>query len=128
MTKSQYSSLDAMLFGFQLIFFEGIWMAFPWIESIWIREKDDQLQLFVQTAESQDEKEWDDLDYLLREIFERKAKVLDQLEPDSKHKIEHKIEHGPNVPKGGGYRELMSDRVFKKIAKRHAPWRLEEGR
>jgi hypothetical protein len=24
MTKSQYSSLDAMLFGFQLIFFEGI--------------------------------------------------------------------------------------------------------
>src|SRR5262249_38864842 len=38
------------------------------------------------------------------------------------------VEQIANVPQGGGYRELMSDRVFKKIAKKHAPWRLEEGR
>jgi hypothetical protein len=135
MTKFQYASLDAMLFGLQLMSFEILWDAFPWfgmpfrgMQSIWIREEGDRLQLFVQTAESQDEKEWDDPDYLLREMFEEEEKVLDKLEPDSKHKIKHTIEHGSAVPKDGGYRELMSDRVFKEIAKKHAPWRLEEGR
>jgi hypothetical protein len=128
MTKSQYASLDAMLFGFQLMSFEILWDAFPWMESIWIREESALLQLFVQTAESQDEKEWDDLNYLLREMFDVKEKALDELEPDSKHKIEYLIEHGPSVPKDRGYRELMSDRLFKKLAKKYSPGRLEIGR
>jgi len=78
MAKSQHASLDAMLFGFQLMSFEILWDAFPWMESIWIREESAQLQLFVQTTEWQDEKEWDDLNYLLREMFDVKEKVLDE--------------------------------------------------
>ena len=48
-------------------------------------------------------------------------------EPNSKHKIEYKIQNGLTVPQDDGYRELMSDRLFKKIAKKHAPWRLGAG-
>lgn len=95
MTESQYASLDAMLFGLQLMSFEILWDAFPWMQSIWIREEGHRLQLFVQTAESQDEKEWDDLNYLLREMFDVEEKGLDEEEPGSKHKIEYSIEHGP---------------------------------
>jgi hypothetical protein len=32
------------------------------------------------------------------------------------------------VPRGVGYRILMSDGVFREIARRRAPWRLEGGR
>jgi hypothetical protein len=128
MTKSQYASLDAMLFGLQLMAFEILWIAFPWMQSIWIREEGDRLQLFVQTAVSQAEKEWDDLNYLLREMFDVEEKGLDEEEPGSKHKIEYSIEHGPSVPKDRGYRELMSDRLFKKLAKKYSPGRLEIGR
>jgi hypothetical protein len=128
MTNPTHSTLDAMLPGFQLVLFEIIWPAFPWIKSIWIRENNRQLQLFVETTTEQDEKEWDDLDYLIRERFDVKEKMLNELEPDSKHKIEHTIQHGPAVPKNCGYRELISDRLFKKIAKKYAPRRLKLGR
>jgi hypothetical protein len=49
-------------------------------------------------------------------------------EPNSKHKIEYTIQNGLTVPQDDGYRELMSGRVFKRIAKKIAPWRLENGR
>jgi len=129
MTESQNTLLDDVtLRGFRLMYFEFIWPAFRWIESIWIREKNGQLQLFVQTSDSQNETEWDDLDYLVREIFEHEEQALDREEPGSKHKIEYIIQHGPSIPKDCGYRELMSDRLFKKLAKRLAPSRLEIGR
>src|SRR5262249_49197195 len=128
MTKSKYSTLDAMLPGLQLSFFEFIWDAFPWIKSIWIRESNRQLQLFVETTDDQDKREWDDLNYLVRERFDVREKLLDEQEPNSKHGLEHTIQHGPAVPKNRGYRELMSDRLFRKIAKKHAPGRLRLGR
>ena len=128
MTKSKHSTLDAMLPGFQLVFFEIIWPAFPWIKSIWIRENNRQLQLFVETADEQDEKEWEDFDYLVREWLDVKEKLLDEQEPDLKHELRYTVRHGSAVPEKRGYRELMSDRLFKKIAKEVAPSRLEIGR
>ncbi len=123
MTKPKHASLDDMLAGFQLVFFEVIWDAFPWIKSVWIREGHGQFQLFVETTEPQDGREWDDFDYLVREMFEEGQKVLNRFEPQTKHEIKYAIQHGPTVPNRHGYRELMSDKVFKKIAKKHAPWR-----
>jgi hypothetical protein len=82
----------------------------------------------VQAAAAQDEKEWDDFHYLSGEVFKAVERLLDELAPSSKHKIEYRIQHGPTVPQDAGYRELMSDRVFKKLAKKHAPRRLRLGR
>src|SRR5258707_1030315 len=127
MTKPQDKSLDEQLPGLRIAFFEIIWQVFRWIESIWIKESKGQFQVFVRAAAAQDEKEWDDFDYLAGRVFKSGERVLDELAPNSKHKIEYTIHHGPAVPKDG-YRELMSDRVFKIIAKKHASWRLEDGR
>lgn len=128
MNKSQSPMLDELLPGMRVAFFEVIWPTFRWIQGIWIKENEDQFDLFVETTTPQDDKEWDDFDYLAGRVFKVAEKLLDESAPDSKHEIKHSIQHGSSVPKDGGYRELMSDRVFKMIAKRHAPWRLEDGR
>jgi hypothetical protein len=112
MTKPQRTLLERLP-GLQLAFCEIIWPAFRWIQSVWIKESKGQFDLFVEATATQDEKEWDDFDYLAGQVFNA----------GEKHKI-----HGSTVPKDRGYRELMSDRVFKAIAKKHAPWRLENGR
>src|SRR5689334_20068550 len=128
MTKPKLGSLDEMLLSLQVSFFEFISGAFSWIESAWVREGDGQFQLFVVTSKPQDAKEWDDFDFLVRERFETQERALNRLEPETNHKINYVIQHGSTVPKHQGYRELMSDRVFRKIAKRYAPWRLDIGR
>ena len=128
MTKPQRTTFDELLPGMQHAFFETVWPAFRWIKSIWIKESDGQFHLFVEAITAQDDKEWNDFDYLAGEVFRAVERLLDELAPNSKHKIKHTIQHGPSVPKDRGYRELMSDRVFKAIAKKHAPWRLEGGR
>ena len=53
--------------------------------------------------------------------------LLDKQEPDSKHKIKYTTQYGSGVPRDGGYQELMTARIFKEIAEKHEPWRLEDG-
>ena len=118
MTQPQRTSLDEQLPGLQLAVFEVIWPTFRWIKSIWIKELRGQFEVFVEEAATQDEKEWDDFDYLIERVFNA----------GEKHPVQHTVQHGPTVPKDRGYQELMSDGVFKKIARKHAPWRLEGGR
>jgi hypothetical protein len=128
MTEPRSTTLDELLLGMRIVFFELMWGVFPWIQSIWIRESNGQFQLFVQMTEEQDEKEWDDFEYLVRERIAGAERALDKRETGSKHKIDYIIQHGPAIPRTENYRELMSDRLFRMLAKRHAPWRLEEGR
>ena len=118
MTNPKSSSLDERLPGLQRAFFEVIWRLFPWIRTIWIKESNGQFQVFVEETAPQEEKEWDDFNYHAEEAFNA----------GENRKIRHSVLHGPTVPQHRGYRELMSDRVFKEIAKKHAPWRLEKGR
>ena len=125
MSKPRSLTLDELLPGMQLAFFDTVWPAFQWIQSIWVKARRDQFHLFVVATAEQDKKEWDDFDYLAGAVFKSLQRALDEREPNSKHKIEYRIQNGLTVPQDDGYRELMSDRVFKKIAKRHAPWRLE---
>jgi hypothetical protein len=67
-------------------------------------------------------------EHVMREIFDIREELLDEWEPNSKHTIRFTVQYGSAVPNDQGYQEMMSDRIFKKIAKRHAPWRLEHGR
>ena len=77
MTEPQHTFLDAMLPGFQLAFFELMWPASRWIESLWIRESKGQLQLFVETT-IQDRKKLDRFEYLVKEVLGEEEKVLDE--------------------------------------------------
>lgn len=128
MTGSQRTAVDELVSGLRLPIFELIWPTFRWIRSIWIKEANGQFQLFVEASVTPDEKERDDFDYLIREILDEGEELLDELEPNSKHKIQSAVEYGPAAPEHRGYQELMSERLFRMIAKRHAPWRLEDGR
>jgi hypothetical protein len=128
MSKPRSTTLDELLPGIQHAFFDTVWPAFQWIKSIWIKAGRDQFHLFVVATAEQGENEWDDFDYLAGAVFKSVERALDEREPTSKHKIEYTSQNGLTVPQDDGYRELMSDRVFKKIAKEHAPWRLENGR
>ena len=122
---NQVPPLDELLPGMRAAFFETVWPAFQWIQSIWVKARRDQFHLFVVATAEQDKKEWDDFDYLAGAVFKSLQRALDEREPNSKYKIEYRIQNGLTVPQDDGYCELMSDRVYERIAKRHAPWRLE---
>jgi hypothetical protein len=128
MTEPRSTPLEKLLPGMQHAFFDTVWPTFRWIKSIWIRESAGQFCLFVEATTAQSAKEWNDFDYLAGEVFKGVERLLDELVPNSKHKIQYTIEHGPAVPRDRGYRELMSDSVFTRIAEKHAPSRLEGGR
>src|SRR5437660_5871796 len=127
MMEPQSPTLDELLPGMRFAFFELMWPGFEWIKSLWIGKSDGRYQLFVQTTGPQDKKKWDRFNYLAGRVFKGVERLLDELAPNSKHTIEHTIQYGPSVPQDGEYQELMSARVFKEIAEKHAPWRLEGG-
>jgi hypothetical protein len=126
MKESQSPLLDELLSALQAMFFELMWPGFRWIEGLWIRKNNGEYQLFVQTAGTKDKESLDGFNYLAGEVFKNMERVLDELAPGTKHKTEHTIEYGPIAPREGEYQELMSGRVFRKIAKKHAPWRLDD--
>ncbi len=125
MTEPQRPSLDDLLPKMQFVFFEFMWPAFQWIRSVWIEESNGQYQLFAQTTATQDKRKLDGFTYLVGEALKGGERMLDELEPGTKHRLPYTVQYGPSVPRDVGYRELMTDAVFKKIAKKHAPWRLE---
>jgi hypothetical protein len=104
-----------------------MWPPHRWIRSIWIRENNGQYQFFVQTVGAQDEEKLDGFSYLVGEILKGSERILDEQAPGTKHKIKYTIQYDSTVPRDGGYQELMSARIFKEIAEKHEPWRLEDG-
>ena len=126
--KTNRTSVDELVAGLRLPVYELVWQTFRWIQGIWIKESKGDFKVFAEVETSQEKKRLDRFEYLMRGMFDEGEELLDELEPNSKHKIRFTVQYGPVVPKNGGYRELMSKRVAKKLAKRHAPWRLEDGR
>jgi hypothetical protein len=114
MTELQRKSLSELLPGMQLAVFEIIWFAFPWMRSIWIKENSRQVHFFIEVPSALPEQEREDCRRLLKEM-------LDVAMPGT----DHTAEYGPVAPHANGYHELMSDRLFKAIASKVAPWRLD---
>jgi hypothetical protein len=127
MTKPRTLTFDELLPRMQFAFFEFMWPGYRWIESLWIKESDGQYQLFAETMAPQHEEEVEEFNHIAGRILKGCERLLDELAPGSKHKLDYTIQYGPSVPRDHGYRELMTARVFRMIAKRQAPWRLEDG-
>src|SRR5947208_3764487 len=129
MSEPQRTALYVLLPVLRAAFFDFIWPTFRWTQSIWIKESDGQFQVFVQAAAPPNEKEQDDFDYLVGQVLKQLQKSNADVMPElATYTIEFMVQYGGSVPQDGGYQELMSDRWFKKMAKRFAPWRLENGR
>lgn len=117
MSEFQGKSLRELLPGMQLAVFEITWFTFPWIHSIWIKQNNGQIQFFVEVASAPSEDEQENCRRLLKEMLDVAMPYTD-----------HTVEYGPMGSQVDGYHELMSDRLFKAIASKVAPWRLEVGR
>jgi hypothetical protein len=128
MTKTHHVVLSELLPGMQDVFFEVIWRLFPWMRRIWIKESNGHFQLFVEATAAPDKQTSDNVAYHVKEAFTAAEQKYDEWFPDSKHSFQHTIQYGRSAPPNPGYRVLMSDRVFKRVAKEIAPWRLERGR
>lgn len=111
------SILEERLAGLQLAVFEIVWPAFPWIRSLWIRQVNRRIEIFVEMASALADEEREDCLRLVKEM-------LDVAMPG----LGHAVAFGAKVPQGEDCLELMSDRLFQQIAKEVAPWRLRGGR
>ncbi len=128
MTKPQRPTVDELVSELRLLIFEFIWPTFKWIQGIWIKESRGAFIVFTQVHAMPKKISVERFEYVMREMFNESEEPRDELEPKSKDAIRFTVEYGPEVPKDRGYQELMSDRVFRMIAKRHAPSRLTIGR
>lgn len=111
--------LEKKLPGIQLALFELIWPSFDWIKAVYVASSSNQCSVHVQAAHLPSHVEWDDCARLLGELF-------DAVLADTKLHLD--LTHDKSLPAQPGYREVMSQDIFKTIAKDVAPWRLDAGR
>jgi len=123
MTKRQLGNLAPLLPGLQLGIFEIIWPACPWIKSIWLKKGDGQVHFFIEAMNVPDEEQWESCQRHIGEMVDVAARF-----DEVAFSAGHTIQYGSLIPQDEGYLELMSDRQFKEIATKHAPWRLDSGR
>jgi hypothetical protein len=122
MTGGPQDQFRDALHGIQLGLFEVIWPTLRWIEKIWMKS-DDKIQLFIQTSIEPDERKSEDCRRLFNELLD----VAVRHHPTAlSHARRYQFSLSP--PTEEGYVEVMSDNIFRQIAEKHAPWRLERGR
>ena len=104
----------------QLAFFEMVWPTYPWIHRILACETEMRWTLFVETIEDPlDEAEWGGCRRVFGEILEL---VLEGTG------MRYDIHYGRNAQQLDNCVEVLSDEIFKAIAKEVTLWRLEVGR
>lgn len=117
MTESQ--NHDQNLSGLQLAIFELIWPAFDWIKTIHASKNTNTPVIHIQTNKTPSTSDWEDLLRLINEIININS---------AKHQIQVKVTHSNLPPIDKSFQEIMSNEIFKMIAKDVAPWRLDIGR
>jgi len=120
MTDREDRDLLGLFAALQLGIFEVIWPAFPWIGKIWATYQD-RLRLFVETPDLPGPEAQSDFERLLGELLDA-ARARSPLTLGAASEVEY----GSSSPHG--FSELFSESIFKQVAQRHAPWRLDQGR
>lgn len=117
-------SWDRLLGGMQLGVFEVLWLTFRWVKGIWIRRSGGRAYFHVQATDMPNDEEPEAFHDQIETMIDV-AKEVDR----ASFRAAFTIRYSPRrVPRGVGYRILMSDRLFREIARRRAPWRLTDGR
>jgi hypothetical protein len=116
---SSASVVDEKVAGIQLAVFELIWPTFEWIDTIFLKVDAKTCFVHLEAVQLPTESEQTDCARLVGEIFDS---VLEGTP------LHLKVTHEKQAPTGQGYREIMSESIFKMIAEDVAPWRLEIGR
>jgi hypothetical protein len=117
-------SWDRQLAGLQVGVFEALWPGFDWLRAIWVRRGAGRVHFHVQAAALPNDEERDAFGDLIGVLVEA-GREVDPASFRSGFTIRYGLRR---VPRGVGYRIVMSDRVFREIARKRAPWRLANGR
>lgn len=113
------TTISENMAGIQLAVFELIWPTFPWIDSIYIDTTSHKYCVFVYAKQVQVDSEWNDCVRLLSEIFD------EILQSPSDYSITADDRESST---SNNFIEIMSQPIFKTIAKQVAPWRLDADR
>lgn len=105
--------------GIQLALFELIWPTFDWIEVIYVGAKPEGCVVYLQVEQLPDMDEENDCKRLMREVFEP---VLEGTG------IPLTVSISKQNAALKGFKEALSDSIFRMIAHEVAPWRLDVGR
>src|SRR5438045_6171898 len=124
MIKRARPNWDRLLGGMQLGAFEVLWGVYRWVKAVWIRRSSGRLHFHVQVAELPNDEERQSFHDQIETMVDV-AKEFDKESFRSGFTIRYSQRR---VPRGVGYRILMSGRVFREIARRRAPSRLAWGR
>jgi hypothetical protein len=124
MIKSARPGWDRLLGGMRLGVFEILWPALPWIKAIWIRKSAGRAYVFIYATDTPNEQEREACRNQVEMMIDM-ANSFDKVSFRAGYTIRYSSRR---VPRGMGYRTLMSDRLFQQIARKHAPWRLTQGR
>lgn len=116
---SSVNVIDEKMAGIQLALFELIWPTFEWIDVIFVKADANTCFVYLQAVQLPTASDQADCERLVGEIFDS---VLEGTPLHLKVTLEK------YAPTGQGYREAMSNCIFKMIAEDVAPWRLEIGR
>jgi hypothetical protein len=111
--------IDKKFAGIQLAFFEMIWPIYDWIEVIYVGSKPDGCFVHLHVNQLPDAKEQDACKRLLGDVLEV---VLE----GSGTPLTVSFSKSSTAP--NGFKEALSDDIFKMIAQEVAPWRLDVGR
>lgn len=104
----------AIIAGLQLAIFEIIWGGFDWIERIFFKMSKTDSAIYFECREEPSNKDWDDCCYLIGEMLD----VM--FGNDRVRDISRSVGKRPSEE----FVEIMSSSIFRKIAEKHAPWRL----
>jgi hypothetical protein len=102
--------------GLQLAIFELIWGSYDWTERIYLRMGEKSVEVYFECKREPPDEQWESCCYLIDEMLD----VM--FENDRLRDISWKLER----PSNEEFVEIMSDSIFREIAKSLAPWRLSE--
>ena len=119
LSKKSLNEDEARLLGFQVLIFEMNWPSFKWIRSVFAQFFPGTVMLWIDCSEPPPASSVEACSAMFKEIFEvvyggRSRELM--------------LEYRDAAPNSADFKMIMSDEIFKRLAKEVAPWRLNDGR
>ena len=116
MSDTDVAKFDRLLPGIQLAVFETVWAAEPRLARIAFRGDGEILQVHFEWKDDPSPDDIAGVEFMMQGVVDVALES---------RKAVTRFTSGCSTP--DGYREVMSDNIFRAIASRHAPWRLNSG-
>src|SRR5687767_255181 len=107
---------DNLLLGVRLAVFETLWLAYQDLEQVLLCENNHEWAFYLQWNEPPSAESARGAAALMEQVM---SIAREELSPEELPPV---VIHS-NKPAGQECREVMSERIFRELAAKHAPWR-----